>query len=213
MRRLLRVVPLALLLAVSNASAQRELPPVDEAAAQPDFFTFRAHLLAAIVRQDREALLSVVHENIKNSFGGNDGIAEFKNVWEIDSPDSRVWFRLGTVLALGGTFEENGTFVAPYTFSRWPKEFDAFDHIAVIGSNVRVRSVPRRDAPVLTRVSFCILETLPPKQSNGGWVAVRLPDGQTGYIAEKFARSPIDYRAIFQKQEGGWRLIVFLAGD
>ncbi|HSE31218.1 MAG TPA: hypothetical protein VLA93_06545 [Pyrinomonadaceae bacterium] len=38
-------------------------------------------------------------------------------------------------------------------------------------------------------------------------------DGQSGYMAEEFIRSPIDYRAGFAKQEGRWVMIFFIAGD
>jgi hypothetical protein len=87
MNRLSRVFGVLVLLAffaVPGAFAQKVLRPVDEATAQPDFFSFRAQLLAAIARRDVQALLSVVHKDIKNSFGGNGGIDEFKTLWIID---------------------------------------------------------------------------------------------------------------------------------
>jgi hypothetical protein len=77
---LLACLCLCLLLAAlpAQAQAQRPLLPVDQAAAQPDFFSFRAQLQAALARRDVDAVLAVVHPEIKNSFGGNDGIAEFR---------------------------------------------------------------------------------------------------------------------------------------
>ena len=41
------------------------------------------------------------NKNIKNSFGGNDGIENFKKSWKIDQVNSPLWETLGTVLALG----------------------------------------------------------------------------------------------------------------
>mgnify|MGYP006161516651 CR=1 FL=1 len=40
----------------------------------------------------------------------------------------------------------------------------------------------------------------------------RFDDAGT-FIASSFVRSPVDYRAIFQKSGGQWRLRAFVAGD
>ena len=49
----------------SAAQSVRSLLPVDEATTRPDFFTFRAHLQATLAQHDLNALLEVVHPNIK----------------------------------------------------------------------------------------------------------------------------------------------------
>jgi hypothetical protein len=196
--------------------AQVELRPVDEAARQADFFTFRAHLQAAIARRDVQTVLANVHKDVKNSFGGNDGIVEFQKLWRIGQPDSPLWKEMGTVLALGGTFDAAGRFVAPYIFSRWPEAVDAFEHVAIVGTNVRVRAAPRTDSATLTSLTFGIVALAPdakPLSAESGWTAIRLRDGRTGYVASQFARSPIDYRAIFQRINDQWQLVTFLAGD
>src|SRR5688500_6749978 len=94
-----------LILVTSVVAAGPELPPVDEAANQPDFFTFRARLQAAIARRDAEAVLAILHKDIRNSFGGDGGIEEFKKKWRLAEADSVLWKELGTVLALGGSFD------------------------------------------------------------------------------------------------------------
>jgi hypothetical protein len=186
------------------------LLPVDEAVTQPDFFTFRANLQAIIARRDVPALLEVVDANIKNGFGGDDGIENFKKNWELSSPDSSLWGELGAVLALGGSFMGD-YFYAPYTFSRWPSTMDSFEHVVVTASNVRVRAEPRSDAAVLTTVSFAILKASPEQLEE--WTSVILPDNRKGFLSSRFVRSPIDYRAIFLKSGGRWQLTMFLAGD
>ena len=115
-----------------------------------------------------------MHPQIKNSFGGNDGIAEFREVWKPETADSGIWDTLGTVLALGGSFQDENAFVAPYVFSRWPGQFDSFEHVAVIGSDVRVRSQANTNAATLTTVSFAILPTARQVTELAGWTAVRL---------------------------------------
>jgi SH3-like domain-containing protein len=46
-----------------------------------------------------------------------------------------------------------------------------------------------------------------------GWLQVALADGQRGFVADRYLRSPIDYRVAFEKQDGNWRMTFFLAGD
>lgn len=209
---LLALIP-ALIATTSAAHAQQELKPIDQASLQPDFFTFRARLQTALARHDKEAVLAVVHKDIKNSFGGDDGVEAFKKNWNLDKPDSPFWETLATVLALGGTFEADGSFTAPYVYTQWPDAIDSIDHMAVTGSSVRVRAEPNTSAPTLATLSFSIVECLPDNDPDKPWVAIRLPGGKTGYIDRRLVRSSIDYRASFSKIDGRWQLIFFLAGD
>jgi hypothetical protein len=200
-------------LATAPLAAQQPFLPVDEASSRPHFFSFRAQLQRTIARHDTAALLAIVHPQVKNSFGGNDGIDEFRTMWNIGAADSGIWDVLGTVLGLGGSFLGNDTFVAPYVFSRWPGTIDSFEHVAVIGTNVRVRSAPAADAPVIASVSFSILQVARPDVETEGWTAVRGAANRNGFIASQFVRSPIDYRAIFRNEGGQWKLVTLVAGD
>jgi hypothetical protein len=47
----------------------------------------------------------------------------------------------------------------------------------------------------------------------GDWLSVHLADGSTGYIDERYVRSPISYRAYFERMDGRWVLTMFIAGD
>ena len=204
---------LAGLLAAAVLAAAPQLLPVDEASTRPDFFSFRAGLQRAIARHDAAALMAVVHPQIKNSFGGGDGIDEFRTMWNIGAADSEIWDALGTVLALGGSFIADDMFEAPYVSSRWQRSVDPFEHVAVIGTNVRVRSQPNADAPGITTASFSILPIVREDARTDGWTAVRVNGNRTGYIASRFVRSPIDYRAIFRYEGREWKLVTFVAGD
>lgn len=209
----------AVMLALATSPVARTQPapptlaPVDEAASQPDFFTFRARLIATIARHDAAALMAVVHEDIKWSFGGGEGKASFEAHWRPSAQDSRLWETLAPVLALGGSFQSPEVFMAPYTFSRWPGQLDSFEHVAVVGDRVRIRRAPDPDAPVIGWSSFGILPLARPSVDPGeSWTAVRL-GGETGYAASGFVRSPIDYRAAFTKQDGVWLMTLLVAGD
>jgi hypothetical protein len=188
---------------------------VDEATTRPEFFTFRAHLQAALARHDVEAVMGTVHPDIKNTFGDDNGVVAFRRLWRVGEADSRLWSELATVLALGGSFQDEQTFVAPYTFSRWPSHVDAFEHVAIVGRDVRVHAAPQPDAATLGIFSFTILPLAraPREPAPDGWNAVALDGGRVGYVASSLARSPIDYRAIFSSKEGRWQLVTFVAGD
>lgn len=196
-----------------NVYAQAILKPVDQADRKADFFGFRAQLLTAIIKKDKNSLLAAVNKNIKNSFGGNDGIDNFRKSWKIDQTNSPLWETLGTVLALGGTFDHAGSFNAPYTFSAWPDNVDVFENIAIIGEKVNIRATPTLNGKVLANVSYVILPLVNKVGLNKQWVAVKLTDGKTGYVSKALTRSSVDYRAIFEKVDGRWQMVAFIAGD
>ncbi len=212
----------ALLLGVrafSQTGGYPQLLPVDEAGQRPEFFSFRAHLQRAVARRDWPAVLAVVHPKIRNSFGPDDGLVTFREQWKAERADGALWETLGTVLALGGSFDQAGNFMAPYVYSRWPGTVDGFEHVAVTGSRVRVRAAPRADADVLAALSYAILRRqyaadrqIAPDVADQ-WTAVALAGGRTGFIAAQYVRSPIDYRAIFAEEDGRWRLMALIAGD
>ena len=118
------------------------------------------------------------------------------------------------MLALGGTFSTADTFVAPYVFSRWPQGVDGFEHVAVVGDRVRIRSAPRADAEPAGVSSFEILPLARESSDRpDGWTAVTLPGRKVGYIASHLVRSPISYRAYFSRGDGRWQMLLFIAGD
>jgi hypothetical protein len=188
------------------------LLPVDEAAKQPDFFTFRAQLQTAIAKRDKAAVLAVVSKDVQNGFGDDNGINHFKKIWAIDKSNSKLWETLGTVLALGGGFQQDGSFNAPYVSSHWP-DVDGFENIAIVGNKVNVRATPKADGKVLQTLSYEVVPVDATNNGNAQWVAVKLPAGKKGYVARSFARSPVDYRAFFAKVDGRWQMVSLLAGD
>lgn len=199
-------------------SQAAKLYPVDEAHRDPSFFIFRARLFQAIQQRDSGSLISILSPSVRNSFGGSGGIAEFKQYWKPERPDSKLWKTISEVLALGGSFRTDHTFMAPYIYSKFPDEFDAFEHGVVVGENVRVRKQNTQDSAVIATLSYDIVRVADwkPKQDgrqNQDRVVVVLKDGSKGYISEDYIRSPIGYRAIFEKRDGKWQLAALVAGD
>jgi len=199
----------------------RRLRPSDEGQQDPSFHAFRQKLLEAISRTDAEFLLSVVDPNIEISFGSEEGIQAFREVWKPEDVNSEVWNTLAQLLRLGGTFgESKNEFWAPYVFSRFPDNDGGFDFSAIIARDVRVRSEPNDKAPMIASLSYDIVLNLSgsdsPERKNradSAWVRIRLPDGREGFVSAQFIRSPTDYRAGFKKTGGKWLLTHLVSGD
>lgn len=118
------------------------LLPVDEASRDPELLMFRARLQEAVARHDLDAVVEAIDPEIRSSFGGEGGIAEFREQWDLPGDKSDFWHELGLALSLGGTFYSESEFMAPYLFKNFPEDLDAFEHLALIGSDVRVRASP-----------------------------------------------------------------------
>lgn len=190
---------------------------MDQAASNPSFLQFRNRLLQAVVEKDAAFIESVLAPDIELSFGGHSGLADFREIWKPEQPDSELWEELGEVLRLGGTFEPDGSFIAPYLFSRLPDHLDPTDYLVVVGDGVALRAAPKSDAAIVARLSYDIVTPEPLEKDAGpgrhAWSKVRTANGRSGYVARRFLRSPLQDRAGFAKRDGQWRMIFFLAGD
>lgn len=193
------------------------LPPVDEAGQNPSFSAFRERLLEIVRRRDAAALLAVVAPEIRFSFGEGGGRDAFAANWKLESGDSELWDELGRVLRLGGSFRD-GRFVAPYTFSAWPESVDGFSHLAVVCAETLARAEPSNDAAPLFRLDHHVLPIGPEDPLRKGkpeteWRQVGLPDGRPAWVERDCLRSQVGYRASFERRDGEWMMIFFVAGD
>jgi hypothetical protein len=197
------------------------LRPSDEGQQDPSFHVFRQKLLGAISRKDARFLLSIVDPNIQISFGGEEGIQAFRELWKPEDVNSEVWNTLAQLLRLGGSFgESKNEFWAPYVFSRFADDCGGFDFSAIIAKDVRVRTEPNDKAPMITSLSYDIVLNVsgtdspePKNKADPAWVRIRLPDGREGFVSAQFIRSPTNYRAGFKKTGGKWLLTHLIAGD
>jgi hypothetical protein len=196
-------------------SKGQRLPPIDEASKDPSLVKFRDELLQAVTRRDVTPVLAILDPSIRNSFGGDGGIQEFKTMWKPESADSELWDVLRFILMHGGAFQ-GGTFVAPYVFSSFPKDLpddDSFRYGAVVEDNVILHSKPDAKASGVATLSYHVVKQLDEDGLPSGWIKVATTDGTEGYIPESLYRNVVEYRAIFAKKNGAWRMTMLLAGD
>lgn len=195
-----------------------KLLPRDEA--NDSFQAFRREALAALARKDTAFLYGMLSPVIKNSFGGDDSVSGFKRIWKPEEPGSAVWSHLTRVLSMGGRHDSDTTFRAPYVYAFWPDSLDAFDYVALTDSFVVVRRDSSASSPAVGAASHSIARAqawsrFPSAQlpSDSTWVRVEFPGGTSGWISGSQAYSPVAWRAMFVREKGRWRMIVFVAGD
>ena len=221
MKKLTLLVLGLLFLALAAAGQERYLRPVDEAAKDASFLAFRTKLIAAAERKDGRYVLSMVDPKIQNGFGDRNGIAWFRRDWKLDRHDSEFWPKFLAVMKNGGSFTGEGArkmnmFAAPYIYSSWPDDLDAFEYFAITGTDVNLRKVGQADAEVVGKLSHNIVKIDGDVGNDGKtpeWRRVTTLGGMTGYVHRDFVRSSVDYRAGFEKKRGRWVMTFFLAGD
>jgi hypothetical protein len=203
---------------------ERYVKPVDEAKKDASFLAFRAKLIAAAKKRDTKYILSILDKEIRNSRNGSDGVEEFKSWWKIESADSKFWDDFLAVITNGGKFAKTAggaptaLFTAPFIYEDFPGDLDAFSHEVIFGSNVSLRAKPEMKAPTVGKLSYNIVritETVKDKNDpeKDAWYKVETLGGKTGFVKAAFVRSPVDYRAGFEKQNGKWKMIYFVAGE
>lgn len=210
----------------SGVNAQKEIQvmPVDEARTDASFLAFREKFIAAVKRRDVKFLLNTLDRDIKGSFGGHSGIADFKTLWKLDRPnESDLWNELLTVLTNGGSFSKESKtreFCAPYSWTVFPSDLDAFEDQLIFGNNVNLRAQPELKAPVVAQLSYNVVKVdyensvkKPQSENDYEWLKVATLGGKKGFVNADFVRSNVDYRGCFEKQSGKWKMTFFLAGD
>ena len=210
---------------VGAAQKERQVLPVDEAKKDASFFAFREKFIAAVKKHDVKFLLDTLDRNVKGSFGGDSGIADFKRLWKLDKPNSKLWTELLTVLTNGGTFVKdagvkNKQFCAPYSFTVFPTNLDSFQYQMIFGNNISLRARPDSKAASIAKLSYNVVKVdyeksvkKPKSEDDYSWLKIETLGGKKGFVSAEFVRSPIDYRGCFEKINGKWKMTFFLAGD
>jgi len=220
--KIILTLGLLVFFSLPGLAQERFVMPVDEAGKDASFLAFREKLIEAVKKRDAKFVLSVVDPNIKNGFGGTDGVAEFKKHWKLNSPKSGLWKELLAVLTHGGTFDKRrrNSFYAPYLFTNFPEDIDQFEYQAIFGNNVNLREKPDLNAPIIASLSYNIVKVdhqnsikSPANEEDVLWVKVETMGGKKGFVKPEFVRSSIDFRAGFEKKKGKWVMVFFLAGD
>ncbi|HTS27344.1 MAG TPA: hypothetical protein VMH81_15815 [Bryobacteraceae bacterium] len=195
---------------------RRHLAPVDESDQDASFRDFRGKLLAVIGSKDVRQLLALVAPDVRIEFGGNKGREEFRKAWELDHPaTSHVWDELGNSVRLGCVRDPQNPsgFVAPYVYARFPEDLDGVTHLVVVTPDAKLQERPEAAARVVETLHWEIVEVIGQDDRQHGWRHVRSVAGHPGFARDSDVRSPVAYRAFFQKRNGQWLMTAFVEGD
>jgi len=213
---------LALALLVQTSAAQDvKLPPVDEGATDAVWPRFKARLLDALERRDRQFVLGILDRNIRNT-SGTSGIAEFRKLWEPDAAESPLWSQLSAVLFLGSVYVKRDAktqeLCAPYIYYRWPADAPESLNGAVIVKETLLKSNPSAAAATVATLSYDLVAVSSwevadeSKESPQKWVKAKAGSNE-GFAPEEHVRSPLEYRACFVKAGERWRMTALEVGE
>lgn len=215
----LLVALLILIAPVASASELTErVKPWDEGPQDASFVKFRNELKDIIAHKDAAALMKLLAADIKFDFGGGRGIPAFQKQWKLSDPKSELWPALSLVVDQGGNFNSKTVFSAPYTYSAFPSDLDGLDKVVVTTDGAVMRASASVDAAVARTLDHDILpvKNSVKRQDEAGpsdLVEVTDAKGVHGFVLARDVRSPLDYRAFFEKRKGKWLIATFLAGD
>jgi hypothetical protein len=206
---LLCVVPLAV------PAQEGKIEPVDEAAQDQSWLSFRSRLLKAIEKRDLKFVLGILDKNVRGSIDGKPGVAVFRKAWDVNAADTTLWQELRAALFLGSAYvkREKGPreLCAPYLLGKWPFDLDPNDYGVVITKDVLVKFSPSAESQTIQTLSYDIVSVRDwdvadkePAQKQR-WVRLRVKSGD-GYVPEEQIRSPIEHSACFVKTQNGWRM-------
>lgn len=216
------VCALALALLVGTGAAQEtKLPPVDEGVNDAVWPRFKARLLDALERRDRQFVLGILDRNIRNTSGTN-GVAEFRKLWDLESAESPLWNQLSAVLFLGSVYVKRDAktqeLCAPYVYYRWPADAPENINGAVIVKDTALKSQPSAAAPTVAALSYDLVAVSnwevadDSKESPQKWVKAKAGANE-GFAPEEHVRSPLEYRACFVKSGERWRMTALEVGE
>lgn len=186
------------------------LPPVEQCGGDPGFIRLRSQLEKAVSGRDLHELATLMSDDVRISFGGGLGKEAFAQRWTGSASDRELlWkelskaIRLGCSKAVDGAGKEYRAMPAMFVTG---DDFDGFSTwVALPGA--AVRSGPKASAPIRRRLAaWTVLEDV--EHDGGNWIKV-----SNGYIATSQVRSLLDYRIIFGRRDGKWRITAFVAGD
>lgn len=225
-----------------NQSRRKPIRLTDEVPPGSDFDRFRQRLRQAVQNRDAQFLRSILPPNQVGIGFGIVPIADLKlenrnaNIWlwlekalavgcikeqNLNRPD----------VAPGTAWICNNV---PYEFSRqYPNPTSEggvsyeLNHAVIVGTDVNVRTQPSINSSVISSLSNEVVKVnrqLQNRQAEqrrrgedfnpiNGWTPILLADGRSGYVYNRFVYSPLEYRAVFGKVNGQWRLLYMPGGD
>jgi hypothetical protein len=198
------------------------LHPVDEAAQDAAFSTYRTALIAAVRNRDAGRAAASASAAILLDFGGTVGRNAFYDLLTAggQAATETYWQALDTILTLGGVFTGPDTFCTPYlACMELPgcdiANCDGYNSFVATTEDAPVYTAPDRSSAVLAKLDHEVVMLVEgdAAYAHFPWHEIALADGRTGFVIGPDFRLPVDYRAMFARTNGIWEMVAFIAGD
>jgi hypothetical protein len=223
MRQLLFTI-LIFSITIPGIAQNQRLLPRNEYKNDSSLSSFVDKLKVAIKSKDKQFIISVLDKNIRNSFGGDDGIEEFKQMWKFNSSNSDLWKTMERIINYGGVFitrkESRHQFVFPYIFELELKNSDDYFSVMVVTvGKLKVKEKPDLNSRTVGELSYDVVwieysDEFKPKFEVEGWTYIRTLDKKIiGYVPSEYLYSPIGYRMFLSKIDNKWIITTLVAGD
>jgi hypothetical protein len=194
------------------AATSRKCVLEDYGLKNASFSAFRAELLSAVTRHNRNFVESILAPNVELGLGAGVGKKEFNKQWQDLSPTSSFWARMKRVLSHGAEFvHDTGRVQAPATFFDDTKLGDTIQAI-VWTKDAILRDAPKDSAVVIDHLDneqLTVLKPDDPSPIKEPWVKVKTQSGKIGFMKSDDLFSAYDEFAEFKKMNGKWQLIWF----
>jgi len=201
------------LLAWAQPATAEHLAPRDECSRLPGVDQFRMVLVTAIANRNVEMLEPLVDPRIDLDFGGGFGWDLMRE--RLQSDERELWAKLEETVSLGcGTYSDT-EFAFPWLWTQDLGTDDPFSAFVTLGSDVPLRSEPRKDAPIVRGLNWEVVTLTGPYNLDQNYLTVTTRTGDDGYVLFEQLRSELDYRLIVVRDEATqeWRIKAFIAGD
>lgn len=209
------------LAAAPQSLAGPKVLPIDQGVHDPSLLAFRLEMQEAVVARHIEAVLARVSPGVSNSIGGNGGIEEFRQIWNVEEGAPALWPVLASMLAGGGMIlrhpeGETGQigcgprFLGPWWYAAWPRQIERHGHALAIGPEVPVQERPDAAGPPIATLSWEIVES---GEQQDGWLPVVLDNGRSGWVREEDTRPALAHHIMLEKCDGEWWMETLAHGD
>jgi hypothetical protein len=188
---------------------------VDEAGADSKLLAVRASFIDLVASGSvvkMKTLEPLVDENVQLGFDGSKGRNEFFSLLKSE----KVKDAFLTTLRLGGHFQNldgQRFFIAPFSFTERTGVKYTEHYVVALQRPLPVYVEGRFGAKVRTHVGCGPIPLDPEERIHGREFIPVVIGGSEGFVHRSTVRSPLDYRVMFVKTVGGWKLYLFLAGN
>ena len=203
-----------LTVALALAAAPVRLPPVDRCGGDPEFQTLRSQLEQVVAKQDFNGLQGLMADNVRVTFGGRYGRDDFRRFWQQSNERAELWkelrnaMRLGCATAVDGQGKEYRAMPSAFVLG---DDLDGFTTWVALPGAILRSSSSARSGVRMRLPAWTVLHEV--EHDGGQWIEARTPKGRRGFVSTTQARSIIDYRIVFGRRDGAWKITAFVAGD